>query len=398
MVDAAGCTVIPGFIQTHVHLCQTLFRGLADDLELLDWLRLRIFPYEAAHNARSMRAAALAGISELIRSGTTTIMDMGSVHHEEEVIRALLDSGLRAYVGKSMIDRNDLYPGLKESTADALASTLRLAEAYHQSSEDRIRYAVAPRFVLSCSEELLGGAYEMTRSFPGMLFHTHAAENRREMDSVRSQCHMDNVEYFDALNILHENTCLAHCVWVSAHEMDLLAARKAKVLHCPSSNLKLGSGVANVPALIRRGITVSLGADGAPCNNNLNMFEEMKLAAIIQKPLRGAEVMTAQEVFEMATLGGAATLGRERDLGSLETGKKADLLLLDLSRVWNCYDEISEDRVYSTIVYSGTPENVYGVMVDGMWLLQEFEFTRLDEEELVSRAQEELKELLGRVR
>ena len=397
VVNASGLVAIPGFIQTHLHLCQTLFRGLADDLDLLDWLRFRIFPYEAAHNARSMRSSALAGISELIRSGTATIMDMGSVHHEEEVIQALVDSGLRAFVGKSMMDRNDQYPRLKESTAVALASTRRLAEECHGASDGRIRYAVAPRFVLSCSEALLKEAYDMTRSFPGMLFHTHAAENRREVDAVRAQSGMDNVEYFSSLDILHENTCLAHCVWVSDREIELLARQKAKVLHCPSSNLKLGSGVANVPEFVAKGITVSLGADGAPCNNTLDMFQEMKLAAVVQKPKHGAKVMTAQQVFEMATIGGAATLGCERELGSIEVGKKADLVLLDLSRVWNCFDEVSAARVYSTIVYSGTPANVHSVMVDGAWLMQDFELTRIDEEELVSKAKDELKRLLGRV-
>jgi cytosine/adenosine deaminase-related metal-dependent hydrolase len=397
VVDAIGLVAIPGFIQTHLHLCQTLFRGLADDLDLLDWLRLRIFPYEAAHNAQSMRTSALAGISELIRCGTTTIMDMGSVHYEEELIQALVDSGLRAFVGKSMMDRNDQYPRLKESTAVALESTRRLAEECHGASNGKIRYAVAPRFVLSCSEGLLKEAYDMTRSFPGMLFHTHAAESQREMDAVRAHSGMDNVEYFSSLDILHENTCLAHCVWVSDREIELLAGRKAKVLHCPSSNLKLGSGVANVPEFVTKGITVSLGADGAPCNNTLSIFEEMRLAAVVQKPIHGAKVMTAEQVFEMATVGGAATLGCERELGSIEVGKKADLVLLDLRRVWNCFDDVSAARVYSTIVYSGAPANVHSVMVDGAWLMQEFELTRIDEEELVAKAKGELRRLLDRV-
>ena len=398
VVDATGLTVIPGFVQTHIHLCQTLFRGLADDLELLDWLRLRIFPLEAAHDASSMYASARAGLAELIRSGTTTILDMGSVHHEEEVVRAVDESGIRAFVGKSMIDINDLYPGLKEPTADALSSTLRQAGAWHGSGSGRIRYAVAPRFVLSCSEELLREAYAMTKDFPGMLFHTHAAENRGEMAAVRDRCRMDNIEYFESLGILHPNTCLAHCIWLSDWEIDLMAERKARVAHCPSSNLKLASGIANIPGLLRRGVTVSLGADGAPCNNTLDMFEEMRLAALIQKPQHGPGTMDAQTVFSLATTGGAAALGVSNEVGSIEAGKRADLVLLDLSRVWNSYAARPRVDIYSAIVYGGSPENVHGVMIDGSWVMRNRSLLRVDEAMAVADARQALRSLLGRVR
>jgi len=397
IVDASRLVAIPGFVQTHLHLCQTLFRGLADDLELLDWLRLKIFPFEAAHNDRSMHASAMVGIAELIRSGTTTIMDMGSVHHEEEVIRAIVETGLRAFVGKSMIDQNDVYTGLRESTRDAISSTFKYAEQWHNAAGGRIRYAVAPRFLLSCTDALLQEAYEMTRSFPGMLYHTHAAESRQEMDAVRKRCHMDNVEYFEKLQILQTNTCLAHCIWLNQREIQLMADRDAKVAHCPSSNLKLGSGVAQVPELLSRGIAVSLGADGAPCNNTLNMFEEMRLAALIQKPLHGPSAMNARTVFEMATIGGARALGMEREIGSITPGKRADMAFLDLTNVWNPYIDQREDGMYSSIVYSCSPENVRSVMVDGRWLYRNGVHTSLDVSAVLSTAREELKHLLGRV-
>lgn len=397
VIDARSLVAVPGFIQTHIHLCQTLFRGLADDLELLDWLRLRIMPYEAAHNAKSMYASALIGIAELLRSGTTTIMDMGSMNHEEEVIRAVTESGLRAFVGKAMMDVNELHPPLKESTKDALSSTLNYAENAHGSANGRIHYAVAPRFILSCTDELLKEAYEMTKSFPGMLFHTHAAENRHEMEAVRKRCNMDNVEYFEELSILHSNTCLAHCIWLNDREMDLMKERDVKVLHCPSSNLKLGSGIAKIPALREKGITVSLGADGAPCNNNLDMFEEMRLAALLQKPLHGPTAMDAQSVFEMATLGGAAALGIADEVGSLETGKKADIVLLDLNRTWNPLYPKSGDELYSSIVYSCSPENVHSVMVDGRWVFRNHHHVGIDEQTIVQHAKEQLRLLLQRI-
>ncbi len=397
VVNASSLVAIPGFIQTHIHLCQTLFRGLADDLELLDWLRLRIMPLEAAHNANSMRASALLGIAELLRSGTTTIMDMGSMNHEEEVIRAVTETGLRAFVGKAMMDVNDLYAPLKESTREALKSTLRYAEQAHNSADGRIRYAVAPRYILSCTDELLKEAYEMTTSFSGMLFHTHAAENRHEMEAVRRRCGMENVEYFEHLDILHPNTCLAHCIWLNDREVRLMQERDAKVLHCPSSNLKLGSGIARIPEYRARGITVSLGADGAPCNNTLDMFHEMRLAALMQKPLHGPSAMDARSVFEMATLGGAAALGIAHEVGSLEPGKKADIALLDLQRVWNPYAAQQDADLYSAIVYSGTPENVHSVMIDGKWVYRSYHHLTLQEEQLRSQATEELRRLLTRL-
>jgi len=393
-MDAGALTLIPGFIQTHIHLCQTIFRGMADDLELLEWLALKIYPFEAAHTAASMRASAMMGIGELVRSGTTTIMDMGSVEFEEEIAAAVEETGLRAFIGKAMMDVNDVYPGLREPTATAIRTTLLQAEAWHGKAGGRLQYAVAPRFVLSCTDPLLTEAHAMTRSFPGMLFHTHAAENRRETEAVRKRCGMSNVEFFESIGILRSNTCLAHCVWLTDKEIGLVKERGAKVLHCPSSNLKLGSGIANVPELLRRGIAVSLGADGAPCNNTLDMFTEMRLAALIQRPRYGPAVMNAQTVFELATLGGARTLGLQRIAGSIEPGKKADVVLLDLNRVWN---PAPEEDVYSTIVYSGTPENVRSVMIDGAWIYREGVTTMMDEPHVVETARRELRLLMNRL-
>ena len=394
VMDAPALTLIPGFIQTHIHLCQTLFRGLADDLELLDWLRLRIYPYEAAHNAASMRASAMTGIAELVRCGTTTIMDMGSVGYEEEIAGAVEETGLRAFIGKTLMDENDVYPALRESTGAALRSARSQAEQCHGKAAGRLMYAVAPRFVLSCSDRLLREAYEMTSGFPGMLFHTHAAENRKEMDAVRARCGADNIEFFEKIGILRSNTCLAHCVWVNDTEITLLRERNAKVLHCPGSNLKLGSGIARIPLLMSKGITVSLGADGAPCNNTLDIFREMRLSALIQKPEHGPGAMDAGTVFGLATIGGASALGIEDAVGSVEPGKKADLVLLDLGRYWNPADD---SNPYSSIVYSGSPENVRYVMIDGAWVLRDGAHTTLRPGAVAESARKQLKSLLARV-
>jgi len=394
VVDCSGMVIVPGFVQTHIHLCQTLFRGLADEFELLDWLQQRIFPFEAAHNERSMNASAMLGIAELIRSGTTAILDMGSLHHEEEIIRAVGETGLRAHVGKAMMDVNDAFPGLRESTKESIRATRALAERWHGSYDGRVRYAPAPRFVLSCSEEVMRFAGEMVASHEGMIFHTHASENAREIETVRRLFGKENLELLDSYSVISGRSCLAHCVHIGKRELDILAAKGSAVAHCPSSNLKLASGIADVPALLARGIRVGLGADGAPCNNSLDMFQEMRLASLLQKLKHGATAMPAAKVFEMATLGGAAALGLDREIGSIEAGKKADLVLLNLGTVWNP----PGGNLYSSIVYSSHPENVDSVMIDGKWIYRHGEFTEMDAERIVAEGTSELKLLLGRIR
>jgi 5-methylthioadenosine/S-adenosylhomocysteine deaminase len=396
VVDAGNLVALPGFVQTHIHLCQTLFRGLAEDVELLDWLQGKIFPFEAAHTASSMYSSARVGIAELIRGGTTTIMDMGSIHHEEEVVRALTETGLRAFVGKAMMDLNPMHPSLKEPTKEAVQSTLHQASLWHGSASGRIRYAVAPRFILSCSDTLLREAYAMTADFPGMLFHTHASENRHELEAVHARCGMDNVEYFGHLDILQSNTCLAHCIWLNEDEVAAMRDRDVRVLHCPSSNLKLGSGIADVPGLLNANIKVALGADGAPCNNRLDMFTEMHLAALIQKPGYGPTAMPARNVLRMATAGGATVLGIEHETGSLVPGKRADLMLLDLQKPWSSPATETPDALASMIVHGCTPENVHSVMIDGQWVYRHHEHLTLDVDRALADAQTELRTLLQR--
>lgn len=388
--------LIPGFVQTHIHLCQTLFRGLADDLELLDWLQLKIMPYEYAHNKDSMKYSALTGIAELIRCGTTTIMDMGSLNHSDVIIEQLIDSGIRAFHGKAMMDINTLYPKLSESTSSALKTSEELARTFHNSANGRIKYAFAPRFILTCSDELLVETNEMLKDFDGALFHTHASENRTELENVRKTRGKDNIETFEELKILNNKSCIAHCIWVNENEINLIKEREARVLHCPSSNLKLASGIANVPRFLKEGISVSLGADGAPCNNFLDIFVEMRLASLIQKPLHGPKTMDAKTVFEMATIGGAKALHLENEIGSIEIGKKADLVIIDPEQIHNTL-LINKENLYSLIVYGCNHTNVHSVMIDGEWIYRNRKFEKLDDDEIRIRSEEELEKLLRRV-
>jgi 5-methylthioadenosine/S-adenosylhomocysteine deaminase len=396
IINASNLVAIPGFIQTHIHICQTLFRGMAEDLQLLDWLQKKIFPFEAAHNEKSIYYSAMIGIAELIRGGTTTILDMGSVNHHEQIIRAIGETGFRAFTGKAMMDINSAYSKLKETTKSAINSTRELAEKWHNSFDGRVKYAPAPRFVLSCSDECMKEAFEMTKNFDGMLFHTHASENRGEVQAVRERCKMDNVEFLHHLGVVSKNTVLAHCIHLNENEIQIMKNTRANISHCPSSNLKLGSGVADIPRYLNEGISVSLGADGAPCNNNLDMFQEMRLAGLIQKPIHAPTAMPVKTIFEMATIKGAKALGLENEIGSIEVGKKADIAFLDLQRVWNPLIKDEAQDLYSAIIYSTNPSNVDSVMIDGKWVYRKKDFTNIDSYDIHIKAESELRKLLKR--
>lgn len=390
-------TLIPGFVQTHIHLCQTLFRGLADDLELLDWLQFKIFPYENAHNKNSLLASVRLGINELLLSGTTTLLDMGTLRHQEVIFEELQKSGMRAIAGKCLIDKNDLFPQFKSDTKSELDEIYQLAKAFHNTSNGRIKYGFAPRFVLSCSEKLLKGSFEMKKDFSGSLYHTHSSENKDELAEVKKRHRKANIEYFDSIGVVDDHSVLAHCIHVDEKETDLLKKKEVRVAHCPSSNLKLGSGIANITKYLKEGISVSLGADGAPCNNNLSIFNEMKLAAFMQKLIHGAKLMDAKTVFKLATIEGAKALHLQNEIGSIEVGKKADLTLLDLTSNTHSLSEEVES-IYSNIVYASSGDSVNSVMVEGEWKVLNKKSLLYDQAELNYNSKTELKKLLNRVK
>ena len=395
VVEAGGKVLLPGFVQTHVHLCQTLFRGRADDLELIDWLRRRIWPLEAAHNEESVYYSAMLGAGELIRSGTTTVLDMETVHHTESAFRAIEQSGLRALSGKVMMDYGTEVPvPLQEKTADSLADSVRLLEKWHGAAGGRISYAFCPRFVVSCTEELLVNVRDLSEHY-GVKVHTHASENRGEIAIVEADRGMRNVVYLDHIGLARPNLILAHSIWLDDEEKRIIRERGVKVTHCPGSNLKLASGIADVPELMALGVPVGLGADGAPCNNNLDMFQEMRLSAFIHKVKHGPTAMDARSVLRLATMGGAAVLGMEGKIGSIEPGKLADLQLLDLED-FHTYPSYDADW-HSRVVYAATRGDVDTVMIDGELVMRGKTVTTMDKARVLKEADRCLKELLARL-
>ncbi len=386
VIEARGAYLLPGFIQTHIHLCQTLFRGYADDLALLDWLKTRIWPMEAAHTPASLAAAAQQAASELLRSGTTTVLTMETVHDTDAVFEALEPMGLRAVVGKCMMDADSAVPArLIEETTRSIDESVAIAKRWHGRADGRLRAAFAPRFAVSCSRELLEAVARLAIEHQ-LVVHTHASENRDEVALIKARTGRKNIDYLADTGLASPHLCLAHCVWVDDDEQSLMAERGVKVLHCPGSNLKLGSGLAPVVEMRAKGLSVSLGADGAACNNHLDMFEEMRLAAVLQSVRHQPGALTARDVVWMATREGARALGLGHDIGSIEPGKKADLILIDAHGV----------DPYSAVVYASRGTDVRTTIVDGEVLIDDFQPTRWDLNEIRATARAEATALAAR--
>ena len=391
VIDATGCAVIPGFIQTHIHLCQTIFRGAADDLALIDWLKQRVWPMEAAHSPASIKASARLGIAELIKGGTTCALTMETVNHTGEVFKVVEETGFRATVGKCMMDKGDeVPPALQEQTGNSIEESVALLEDWHGKARGRIRYCFAPRFAISCTRDLLERVAGLARA-RGVMVHTHASENRTECELVQQESGLRNVVYLDSLGLTGRHVALAHCVHLSSAEIEILRASGTNVVHCPSSNLKLGSGIAPVAKMLELGISVSLGADGAACNNRLDMFTEMRTAALLQKALHGPEVLPANRVLRMATVDGARALGIDTEVGTLEVGKQADLSVVRLDRL----HATPVKDVVSALVYSAEAEDVDTVLIDGELVMRDRRLLTIDERDTIESAQVQAENLIS---
>jgi 5-methylthioadenosine/S-adenosylhomocysteine deaminase len=382
-IDVSGCLVVPGLIQSHLHLCQTLFRGLAEDQPLLAWLRERIWPLEAAHDPASLRASARLGIAELLLGGTTAVLDMGTVHYTDALFEAAAETGIRYTGGKALMDAGEeVPPGLLEPTAVALHDTDRLADTWHAASGGRLRYAYSPRFVLSATQDLLRSIGARARA-NNLLVHTHASEQRDETDIVRQRFGVPNIQLLANLGLAETNACFAHCVWPEPDELDVLASGGATVVHCPSSNLKLGSGMAPIADYLERGVNVAIAADGAAANNRLDAWEELRLAGLLSRLRAGPPGVAPMELFEMATIGGARALGLDADIGSIEVGKFADLAVLDPRRAHST----GPQDVYTQLIYSTRAPDVCLVMVGGQILVENGRLSAFSESEAVAEAQ-----------
>jgi 5-methylthioadenosine/S-adenosylhomocysteine deaminase len=348
---------------------------------------------EAAHTPDSLRAAARLATTELLCSGTTSVLTMETVHDTDVVFEAVAESGLRATIGKCMMDLDaQVPPRLREETRRSIDESAAIRTRWDGAANGRLHAAFAPRFAVSCTRELLEAVAGLSRQHHALV-HTHASESREEIAIVQQATGTrSNIEYLASVQLASSRLCAAHCVWVDDRDQQLLADHDIKVMHCPGSNLKLGSGIAPVPEMRARGITVSLGADGAACNNRLDMFEEMRLAAVLQAMRQQPGVLPAREVVWMATRAGARTLGLDHDIGSLEIGKKADVIIVDRDRPHLA----PGPDPYSSLVYAARGSDVRTTIVDGVLLVDEFAPLTVDRAEIAIEARAAARQLASR--
>ena len=376
---ARGKLVLPGLINTHGHAPMVLFRGIANDLTLQDWLEKYIFPAEARNVTEEFvtwgtRLAAL----EMIRGGITTYADM--YYFEDAVARETKAAGMRGVLGQTIID----FPVPDAKTpADGLVRAEEFLKRW--KGDPLIRPAVAPHAIYTNSKETLQSAAELARRHKAPLL-IHVAETKRELDDSLAKNGMTPVAYLDSLGLLGPNMLAAHCVWVNEADIALLARNQVGCAHNPSSNMLLASGVAPVPAMLAGGVRLGLGTDGpAGSNNDLDLMEEMDLAAKLQKVSRmDPQALEARQTLAMATIGGARALHMESEIGSLEVGKKADLIVLNL----NSPHAVPLYDLYAQIVYSLKSSDVQTVVIGGKIVMHNRQVQTLNESEIIARARE----------
>ena len=395
VLDASLMAVMPGLVNGHTHLFQAFIRGLADDKPLLDWLKACIWPVAQTLTAEEAYVAALLGLVENIRGGATSVIDHQYIHTElandDGVLQAAEESGVRFLLARGWADHN-YHEALMETPEQIVAETTRLRNEWQGRGNGRLRVEFGPLIPWGCTDETMQHTYQLSQEW-GAGTHIHVAETRAEVEMNLEARGNRHIEWLAEVGALGPDLQLVHSVWLDDEEIELIAQHDAVVIHCPVSNMYLASGVARVPEMRERGITVALGSDGPGSNNSQNMLEVLKLTALLHKvDTLDATVLLPEDVLWMACRGGARAFGLPDEIGSLEPGKKADVVLLDLDTPL----AMPVHRVPSAIVYNSTPRDVDTVIVDGRVLMQGKEICFLDEKKLLARAREACGQLFER--
>lgn len=391
VVDVKGKLLIPGLVDTHVHLAQALIRGCADDMALIQWLCERVWVLQGNFTRDDGYVSARLCIAEMLKSGTTTFLESMLAHRYgfDGIARAVDESGIRACLAGIVMDiptyatqANAMHPGMIESRETSLFGVLEMHSKWNGAANDRIHVWFGPRTPGGVSSELYREMSDYARQ-RDMGITMHLAEVEADKIFLQETYGLSPVYYAESVGLLGPKTVLVHMVWLTQEDIDKLAETRTSVSHNPSSNSKLASGVCKVPEMLASGVNVALGCDGGPSNNDYDLVREMKLAAILHKAVtRDPLIVPAEAVLEMATINGARALGLEREIGSLEVGKKADLVVIDLNRL---HTTPSPNPV-SSLVYAATGGEVDLVMVDGQILVERGQLLTMDEEEVMEDA------------
>ncbi len=377
LIEGREMLALPGLINAHTHAAMVYFRGIADDLPLKEWLEKHIWPAEAKYvNPHFIREAIKLAAIEMLKSGTTSFCDM--YFAEDEAAEVLEQIGIRSFLGEGLLD----FPTPISSTPEeGLRRAEELIKKWQGSS--LIHPIVAPHAPYTCSADLLKSAKELSDKY-NVPLHIHLAEEKWEVEKIEEEKGMSPVAYLQDLDFLGKRTSAAHVNWVSEDDVKILAQTKTGVVHNPESNLKLATGFCPVPDLLSAGVKVALGTDGATSNNNLDMFEEMSLCARLHKGLKkDPTTLKAKEVLRLATMGGAEILNAQDEIGSIEVGKKADIILLDLKQphLVPLYDLASQ------VVYAAKSSDVKTVIVNGKIIVENGRILTVDEDEVIAKAQ-----------
>ena len=375
-INARGGIILPGLINTHTHLAMSIFRGIADDMPLDEWLNKNIFPLEDEFiNKNSAYWGSLLSCAEMILSGTTTFCDM--YFFEKETGRAAEKIGIRGIIGEGIVAIGESDKAIWNNKKSL---TIELLNKFKKS--ELISIGVEPHSPYTCSADVLRESKQFAKENK-LLYIIHLAETKKEFTDFERERGMTSVEYLDTLSVLDENTLSAHCVWMSKDDIKVLKARHVKIAHCPQSNMKLGSGIAPVAKFLKNGVTVGLGTDGAASNNTLDMFSEMKTAALLAKVNNHEpQAFSAKEAVRMATIKGAEALRKENEIGSLEVDKKADVIVvgLDKPHLTPIYD------YYSHLVYCANGSDVKTSIVNGGVVMSDRKIKNADLADIIKKA------------
>ena len=401
VIDVKGKLIIPGLIDTHVHLAQALIRGCADDMALIQWLCERVWVLQGNFTQDDGYVSARLCIAEMLKSGTTTFLESMLAHRYgfDGIARAVDESGIRACLAGIVMDigtyatqTNSMHPGMVESRDTSLFGVLNMHSKWEGTANDRIHVWFGPRTPGGVTPELYREMSDYARQ-RNMGITMHLAEVEADKIFLQEKYGLSPVYFAESVGMLGPKTVLVHMVWLTQADIDKLAETRTNVSHNPSSNSKLASGVCKVPQMLASGVNVALGCDGGPSNNDYDLIREMKLAAIIHKAVTNDPlIVPAETVLEMATINGARSLGLEQEIGSLEAGKKADLVVIDLNRLHTT----PSPNPISTLIYAATGGEVDTVVVDGQIVVEQGQLLTLDEDEVMEQAQQHAQALYKR--
>jgi len=403
IIDADKCLIIPGLIDTHVHLAQALLRGVVpDNVSLIPWLRDWVWRFLGVYDHEDAKVSAALCILEMLKTGTTSFIEI-HIHSRygfDGIAEIVQKAGIRGVLSKSIMDKtgystaeNILPPSLTEDRETCIGEFKRMYNKWNGKAEGRIEVWLGLRSAGAVSDELFYESARLANEYNTGITN-HVAEVREDLEYYKKAYGTGVSGFLEKFNMLGERRVYAHCVWLNEDDMRKFAATGTTVAHCPSSNLKLGSGIAPVSDMLRLGVNVSLGCDGGPSNDSYDMIREMKIAALLQKGrLCDPTAISAWDVLEMATINGARAIGKRRLLGSLEPGKKADIVVVSLDRP----SVTPLSNPLSLLIYSASGEDVRDVMIDGKFVVRNKKVLTMDEEDVLHKANQQLESLLAKV-